>query len=108
MDAEDHVYVTDRENHRVQKFTSDGQYVFEFGNLIEFDPTTVFLPEGITVDAEGNIYIVDGWYRVIEYTADGAYHSQFGGPRRRGRALQDTDRHRGGQKWGPVRSGQGQ
>lgn len=57
--------MTDTGNKRVVIFTSDGQYIAQFGGAgVEagkFDE-----PVGIDVDAEGNIYIADTWNQRVQ------------------------------------------
>ena len=52
------MYVADHRNHRVQKFTADGQWLMQFG-----EPGTkrgqMHLPVQITVDPQGDVYVAD-------------------------------------------------
>jgi PKD repeat protein len=58
VDAAGNVYVTDRDNDRVQKFTPGGDYVTQWGytgtGSGEFD-----LPGGIAVDPAGVVFVAD-------------------------------------------------
>ena len=49
VDAEDHVYVADRECHRVQVFDGDGIFITMWSNI--------YRPDGMTIGPDGNIYI---------------------------------------------------
>ena len=49
VDAQDKVYIADRECHRVQVFDVDGRFITMWNN--------VFLPCGMTLGPDGNIYI---------------------------------------------------
>ena len=49
VDAEDRVYVADRESHRVQIFDADGNFVTMWNNIHR--------PDGMTIGPDGNIYI---------------------------------------------------
>ncbi len=74
------VYVTDTWNYRVQKFTSDGQFLKMWST---FGPAgsqqTFYGPRGITVDAQGHVYVVDtGNKRVVVFDASGNYLTEFG------------------------------
>ena len=51
------VYVTDSSNNRVQVFTSDGEYIEQFGYFSGNDDG-FFSPQGITVSGN-KIYVVD-------------------------------------------------
>ncbi len=74
------VYVTDTWNHRVQKFTSDGQFVKTWGTFGQGTQTDTFYgPRGIAVDAQGRVYVVDtGNKRIVVFDANGTYVTQFG------------------------------
>ena len=81
------VYVTDTWNHRVQKFSADGQPLKmwgQYGQPLPDDPSTqdsFWGPRGIAVDAAGRVYIADtGNKRIVVFDADGNYISEFGGP----------------------------
>lgn len=59
VDASGNVYVVDTGNNRIQKFTSEGVFICQFGN----DGTGNMLlnfPWAIAVDAFNNVYILDG------------------------------------------------
>jgi len=49
VDAQDRVYVADRECHRVQVFDADGNFITMFSNIHR--------PDGMTIGKDGNIYI---------------------------------------------------
>ncbi len=74
------VYVTDTWNHRVQKFTADGQFLKMWGTFGQVGQQDVFYgPRGIAVDAQGRVYVVDtGNKRVVMFDADGNYLAEFG------------------------------
>lgn len=78
FDSDENLHVVESRNHRVQKFTKDGQYLSGFGAQgtgdCEFDR-----PWGITIDKDGCIYVVDwGNSRVQKFTSDGEYIMSFG------------------------------
>lgn len=79
------VYVTDTWNHRVQKFTADGQPATmwgQYGQPLPEDPATsdsFWGPRGVAVDSQGRVYIADtGNKRIVIFDADGNYVSEFG------------------------------
>lgn len=74
------VFVTDTWNHRIQKFTADGQFIKMWGSLGQSDsPDSFYGPRGIAIDAAGHLYIADtGNKRIAIYDKDGNYLAQFG------------------------------
>lgn len=78
VDASGNLFITDRNNHRVQKFNSSGVYQAQFGSNGtgngEFDR-----PIGIAIDGSGYIWVVDsGNDRIQKFDSSGTYVSQFG------------------------------
>jgi uncharacterized protein (TIGR03663 family) len=67
------IYVADTWNHRVMHYTADGAYESQWGfegpNVLD-DPNAFWGPRGITVDAEGRIYITDTGNKRIQVFAD--------------------------------------
>ena len=96
VDPSGYVYVVDTFNNRVQKFTSDGTYVAQWGgygstNNGDLPANGKFFLDnndgsedhvrgnGITVDASGNVYVVDVYNnRIQKFTSDGQYLAQWG------------------------------
>ena len=80
FNKEDHLYVVDTLNHRIQKFTKDGKFLLMWGSQGtgegEFN-----MPWGIAVDKEGDVYVAD-WKndRVQKFSNDGRYLAKFGSP----------------------------
>jgi predicted membrane-bound mannosyltransferase/sugar lactone lactonase YvrE len=74
------VYVSDTWNHRIQKFTPDGQPITAWGQYGQADqPDGFWGPRGIAVDAEGNVYVADtGNKRIVVFDAQGTYKTEFG------------------------------
>ena len=71
------VYVADWRNDRVQKFTSDGEFVFKFGASGNRDGE-LNRPSGVAVDRHGDIYVVDwGNDRVQLFNSEGRYVEKF-------------------------------
>jgi hypothetical protein len=72
------VYVVDRNNHRVQVFTSAGSFASAWGSFGtgngQFDE-----PRGVAVDAGGFVYVTDfNNNRVQKFTSTGSYVTQWG------------------------------
>ncbi len=76
------VYVADTWNHRIQKFTANGEFVtaWGFSQYGSADPYGFWGPRGIAVDLEGRVYVTDtGNHRVLVFDADGLHLDDFGG-----------------------------
>ena len=72
MDNEGFVYVADCGNHRIQKFTSEGQFVCSFG-IVGSQPGQLYHPAGITVDDHELVYVNCDIEYVSVFTTDGQY-----------------------------------
>jgi predicted membrane-bound mannosyltransferase/sugar lactone lactonase YvrE len=74
------VYVADTWNHRVQKFTSTGEFVKMWGYFGTAEqPDAFWGPRDIAVDSKGRVYVTDtGNKRVVVFDADGNFLTQFG------------------------------
>ena len=58
IDSTDKVYVTERDNHHVSVFTSDGQFLTSFETK-GMDHGEFMWPVGLTVDTNGIVYVCD-------------------------------------------------
>lgn len=74
------VYVSDTWNHRIQKFTTDGEFLTMWGFFGQGEtPDAFWGPRDIVVDAQNRVYVTDtGNKRVVVFDAEGAYIAQFG------------------------------
>jgi DNA-binding beta-propeller fold protein YncE len=65
IDRNDNIYVTDRNNNRIQVFTANGTFLAKFG-LEGSGPGQFILPEGVGVDKDtGLVYVADtGNFRI--------------------------------------------
>ena len=78
VDSSGNVYVTDQNNHRIQKFTSDGTFVSKWGSQGEGDGQFNY-PVGIAVDSSGHVYVADNAnYRIQKFTSDGTFVTKWG------------------------------
>jgi DNA-binding beta-propeller fold protein YncE len=77
-DSSGNVYVSDRNNHRIQKFDSEGFFLTAWGSMGSGDGQLAF-PEGIATDSAGNVYVADrGNNRVQKFSSNGAFITKFG------------------------------
>ena len=66
-------------NNRVAKFAADGTFLFDWGKKGDA-PGEFNLPHGITLDAEGNVYVCDrSNMRLQVFDADGKFLRQWSG-----------------------------
>lgn len=74
------VYVSDTWNHRIQKFTADGQFIAKWGYFGQGEkPDAFWGPRGLAVDQAGRLYVMDtGNKRVVVFDANGVFITQFG------------------------------
>ncbi len=74
------VYVTDTWNHRVQKFTAEGDFITMWGYFgAAENPDGFWGPRGIIVDADNRVYIADtGNKRIAVFDSNGNFLTQFG------------------------------
>jgi DNA-binding beta-propeller fold protein YncE len=85
-DGNGNVYVTEWDpdvwsNCRIQKFEGSGKFITKWGSLSPLD-TGFVRPNGIAVDASGNVYVADLLHNYIqEFSGDGAFLSKIGGDR---------------------------
>lgn len=73
VDPRNRVMVADRSNNRIQFFTLDGEYIDEWGDLLQ--PDTIF------IDKDDLVYIAELDQRISIMTLDGEVVSQWGSER---------------------------
>ena len=82
-DAAGDVYVADRDNARIQKFTTSGaDFVTKWGRRGAGDGEFgLFGPRGLATGAGGNVYAVEGYEnnRVQKFTPSGTFITKWGG-----------------------------
>jgi uncharacterized protein (TIGR03663 family) len=81
------VYVADTWNHRIQVFTTAGEFLGQFGifgqsgSSVSSAPSQFYGPRDIVVSEQGDIYVSDtGNKRVQIFNPDFSHRSSFGGP----------------------------
>jgi len=74
------VYVTDTWNHRVQKFTAEGEFITMWGYFgAAENPDGFWGPRGIIVDNENRVFVADtGNKRIAIFDSNGNFINQFG------------------------------
>ena len=66
------VYVADTNNHRIQKFTTDGEFLLSFGSYGSTDEG-LRKPADVTV-YENIVYVSDPRnYQLVKFTSDGIF-----------------------------------
>lgn len=80
VSPEGNVYVSDTWNHRIQKFTADGQFISMWGYFATDNSSLAYYgPRAITVDADGNVYFADtGNKRIMVFDKNDAFVAQIG------------------------------
>jgi len=69
VSSDNRVYVTDRNNHRVQVFDTRGEYLFEIKNGFDFG-----LSGGVTIGIDQRLYVADSDNdRIQVFTLDGTF-----------------------------------
>ena len=79
VDSSGHVYVTDGNNNRVEKFDSSGKFLSTFGST-GYDNGQFTYPFGIGVDRQDNIYVSDDNHRIQKFDSSGKFLAKWGGP----------------------------
>jgi DNA-binding beta-propeller fold protein YncE len=78
VDASGYAYVTDTNNHRIQKFSTSGTYIGKWG-ANGSGWSGFYFPQGVSVDAAGDVYVVDaGNYRIKKHSPSGAFLYTWG------------------------------
>ena len=74
------VYVADTWNHRIQKFSADGEFLQMWGYFGQAEaPDAFWGPRDIAFDSLGRLYVTDtGNKRVVVFNPDGTFVTQFG------------------------------
>ena len=78
-DTKGNVFVVDYENHLVQKFDVDGNFLKQWGGL-NSGTTGLNFPVGIATDKNDNVYVAQhGSHSIKKFTGDGNYLATYGG-----------------------------
>jgi DNA-binding beta-propeller fold protein YncE len=78
VDSGGNVFVSDNENHRIQEFTADGQFLTSIGGF-GYDPGQFRWPAGLAFDPAGNLYVADASNdRIQVFGPDGGFLRTWG------------------------------
>ncbi|MEW6142140.1 MAG: hypothetical protein AB1597_03145 [Chloroflexota bacterium] len=77
LDASGNIYVVDTNNHRIQKFSSNGAFITKWGSLGQGDGQ-FHTPRGIAIDAVGNVYVASLYSNFIQkFTSNGVFIAKW-------------------------------
>lgn len=80
LDAEGNLYVADGQNHRIQKFDSEGRFLAAWG-ASGGEEGQFNEPWGVAVDEDGNVYVADTWnHRIQKFNSDLEFVTAWGEP----------------------------
>jgi tripartite motif-containing protein 71 len=75
---ESYIYITDQNNYRIQKFTTDGTFTTMWGEQGEGDQQFLHI-HGIDLDSDGNLYVSDRDQPSIQkFTTNGTFTKKWG------------------------------
>ena len=78
VDGSGFVYTTDMNHHRLQKFTSGGDFVLKWGSYGTSDGQ-LNQPHGLAIDASGYLYVTEmSNHRIQKFTSDGDFVTKWG------------------------------
>jgi predicted membrane-bound mannosyltransferase/DNA-binding beta-propeller fold protein YncE len=77
---EGNIYVADTWNHRVQKFTPEGEFLLSWGYFGQREaPDSFWGPRDVAIDDLGHVYVSDtGNKRIVVFDTEGAFLAEFG------------------------------
>jgi sugar lactone lactonase YvrE len=78
IDVSGNIWIADRGNHRIQKFSPSGEFLSQFGTWGAANGQ-LKSPSSLAIDADGHIWVADkDNNRVQEFSPGGEYLSKFG------------------------------
>ena len=78
VDAAGNVWVSDRQNNRIQKFSPSGEYLSQFGTVGSGNGQ-LSAPNALAIDSQGNIWVADGGNRRVQkFNSKGEFLLKFG------------------------------
>ena len=77
FDSKGFLYIVEGHNNRVQKFTSNGDFILSWSRTVK---ENFAAPYNISIDASDNLYITDlGLDKVLVFSENGTYLREWGG-----------------------------
>lgn len=77
VDSSGNVYVADTDNHRIQKFNSDGAFITKWGSFGTRGAGQFSYPSGVAVDSSGNVWVSSiSDYAVQKFNSNGGFISK--------------------------------
>jgi tripartite motif-containing protein 71 len=77
VDGSGNVFVTDEQNHRIQKFDGTGTFLTKWGSLGSGDGQFTN-PFNLAVDGSGHVFVGDGNNRIQKFTNTGTFVTKWG------------------------------
>jgi DNA-binding beta-propeller fold protein YncE len=78
FDSSENLYITYTNNHRIQKFDSNGNFITKWGSEGSEDGQFI-LPLGLDVDSHENVYVVDqGKANIQKFDSNGNFITKWG------------------------------
>ena len=80
ISPEGEVYIADTWNHRIQKFTAEGEFLLSWGHFGQREtPDAFWGPRDVAVDDSGHVYVADtGNKRIVVFDTEGQFITEFG------------------------------
>jgi len=80
FDSQGNVYISDRINNNIQKFTHDGKYIMQWGTKGSEDGQFM-VPYSISIDSSDNLYVIDrDNNRTQKFTSNGTFLGKWKSP----------------------------
>lgn len=78
IDLQGNLWVTDKANHRIEKFDSSGNFIAKYGSFGSGNGQ-LNRPSSVAIDAAGNVFIADSNnHRIQKLSPEGTFISKFG------------------------------
>ena len=79
FDEEGNIYITDTNNNRVQKFSSDGKFIAKWGSNGTGDGQFSNHAHGVAIDSLDRVYVTDRFnHNIQKFDSDGRFLTKWG------------------------------